>query len=117
MDKDFPVSGWSSLAVHGGHKKDPMYAHQVPIYASSTYVYDTAEQGMRRFSGQEKGYIYSRWGNPTMTEAADKIAAMESFGITDASGNPLAVKGFLQSSGMSAISALFMSTLKAGGKI
>ena len=59
MDKDFPVSGWTSLAIHGGHKKDPTYAHQVPIYASSTYVYDTAEQGMRRFSGQEEGYIYS----------------------------------------------------------
>src|SRR6187551_2916061 len=69
MNKDFPVSGWTSLAVHGGHKKDPTYAHQVPIYATSTYVYDTAEQGMRRFSGQEEGYIYSRWGNPTFTEA------------------------------------------------
>src|SRR5689334_10808518 len=113
-DKNFPLSGFSSLAIHGGHEQDPNYAHLTPIYASSTYVYDTAEQGMRRFSGQEKGYIYSRWGNPTMTEAADKIAAMESFGLRDASGNPLAVKGFLQSSGMSAISALFMSTLKTG---
>jgi methionine-gamma-lyase len=116
-DNKLPLTGFSSLAIHGGHEQDPNYAHLTPIYASSTYVYDTAEQGMRRFSGQEKGYIYSRWGNPTMTEAADKIAAMESFGITDASGNPLAVKGFLQSSGMSAISALFMSTLKAGDKI
>lgn len=116
-DNKFPLTGFSSLAIHGGHEQDPNYAHLTPIYATSTYVYDTAEQGMRRFSGQEKGYIYSRWGNPTTTEAADKIAAMESFGITDASGNPLAVKGFLQSSGMAAISALFMSTLKAGDKI
>ena len=79
MDKSFPVSGFGSLAVHGGHKQDPMYAHQVPIYASSTYVYDTAEQGMRRFSGKEEGYIYSRWGNPTSTEAEYKIAALETF--------------------------------------
>ena len=85
MDKDFPISGWSSLAVHGGHTQDPMYAHQVPIYASSTYVYDTAEQGMRRFSGKEEGYIYSRWGNPTMTEAAEKITALETFGVTERS--------------------------------
>ena len=49
MDKSFPLSGFSSAAVHGGHRQDPNYAHQVPIYASSTYVYDTAEQGMRRF--------------------------------------------------------------------
>jgi methionine-gamma-lyase len=34
--------GFSSLAVHGGHVKDPMYAHLTPIYASSTYVYDEA---------------------------------------------------------------------------
>ena len=81
MDKSFPLSCWSSVAVHRGHTKDPLYAHQVPIYASSTFVYDEAEQGMRRFSGKEEGYIYSRWGNPTFTEAEKKIAALEAFGI------------------------------------
>ena len=93
MDKDFSVSGFGSLAVHGGHTKDPMYAHQVPIYASSTYVYDTAEQGMRRFSGKEEGYIYSRWGNPTIHEAEEKIAALETFGVTDKNGSALPSKG------------------------
>src|SRR5215510_10248495 len=106
MDKDFPVSGWTSLAVHGGHKKDPTYAHQVPIYATSTYVFDTAEQGMRRFSGQEGGYIYSRWGNPTFTEAEEKIAAMETY------GTQLKVKGILHASGMAAISTMLFSNLK-----
>ena len=117
MDKDFPVSGWSSMSVHGGHQQDPMYAHQVPIYASSTYVYDTAEQGMRRFSGKEEGYIYSRWGNPTMTEAANKIAALETFGINGKNGNPLEVKAILHASGMAAISTLMLTTLKPGDKI
>ena len=117
MDKDFPISGWSSLAVHGGHTQDPMYAHQVPIYASSTYVYDTAEQGMRRFSGKEEGYIYSRWGNPTMTEAAEKITALETFGVTDGSANPIQAKGILHASGMAAISTLMFATLKPGDKI
>lgn len=115
--KNFPFTGFSSLAIHAGHVQDPNYAHQVPIYASSTFVYDTAEQGMRRFSGDEAGYIYSRWGNPTATEAADKIAAMESFGLKDATGNPLPVKAHLHASGMAAISSLFMSNLKAGDKI
>src|SRR5436190_4482675 len=117
MDKDFPVAGFSSLAVHGGHRQDPMYAHQVPIYASSTYVYDTAEQGMRRFSGKEEGYIYSRWGNPTTTEAADKIAALETFGLKNRNGNALEVKGILHASGMAAISTLMLATLKPGDKI
>ncbi|MFZ1328657.1 MAG: PLP-dependent aspartate aminotransferase family protein [Chitinophagaceae bacterium] len=111
MDKSFPLTGWGSLAVHGGHKQDPMYAHQVPIYASSTYVFDDAEQGMRRFSGQEEGYIYSRWGNPTITEAEEKIVALETFGLG------IEAKGILHSSGMAAISTLMLATLKPGDKI
>src|SRR5688572_15942257 len=111
------ITGFSSLAIHGGHIQDPNYAHLTPIYASSTYVYDTAEQGMRRFSGKEDGFIYSRWGNPTMEEAESKIAALETFGISDSSGNPLKVKGILHGSGMGAITSLFLSTLRQGDKI
>jgi len=115
--QQFPYSGFSSLAIHGGHEQDPRYAHQVPIYASSTYVYDTAEQGMRRFTGEEQGYIYSRWSNPTATEAEEKIAAMETFGVTDAQGEPLRVKGYLTASGMGAINCLLLANLQAGDKI
>lgn len=124
MDKSYPrpagpgsnregqaLSGWSSVAIHGGHTKDPNYAHQTPIYASSTYVYDTAEQGMRRFSGEEEGFIYSRWGNPTIFEAEQKIAALETFGLGTE------VKGILHASGMAAISTLMLATLKPGDKI
>ena len=111
MDKSLPLTGWGSLAVHAGHKQDPNYAHLVPIYASSTYVFDDAEQGMRRFSGKEEGYIYSRWGNPTITEAEEKIAALETFGLG------LEAKGILHASGMAAISTLMLSALKPGDKI
>lgn len=116
-DKDFPISGFSSLAIHAGHEQDPNYAHLTPIYASSTYVFDEAEQGMRRFSGEEPGYIYSRWGNPNMTEAEEKIAAMETFGVTDFEGNPLKVKALLHASGMAAISTLLLANLKQGDKV
>jgi methionine-gamma-lyase len=116
MDKDFSLTGWGSAAVHAGHEQDPMYAHLVPIYASSTFVFDDAEQGMRRFSGKEEGYIYSRWGNPTFTEAENKIAALEAFGI-EKNGSPLQVKGLLHASGMAAITTLLLSNLKAGNKI
>lgn len=111
MDKNFAFQGFSSLAIHAGHEQDPRYAHLTPIYAASTYVFDDAEQGMRRFSGQEEGYIYSRWGNPTMNEAEEKIAAMESFGL------PFKVKGILHASGMAAISTLFYANLKQGDQI
>jgi methionine-gamma-lyase len=116
MDKNFRLTGWGSVAVHAGHQQDPMYAHLVPIYASSTFVFDEAEQGMRRFSGKEEGYIYSRWGNPTFTEAENKIAALESFGL-EKNGLPLQVKGILHASGMAAITTLFLSNLKSGDKI
>jgi methionine-gamma-lyase len=116
-DTNFSITGFGSAAVHGGHTPDPNYAHLTPIYASSTYVFDEAEQGMRRFSGEEKGYIYSRWGNPTMTEAEEKIAALESFGIKDTNGNPLQVKAILHASGMAALTTLLISNLKAGDKI
>ncbi len=116
-DKDFNISGFSSLAIHAGHEQDPNYAHQTPIYASSTYVFDEAEQGMRRFSGEEPGYIYSRWGNPNMTEAEEKIAAMETFGVTDAAGAQMQVKALLHASGMAAISTLLLANLKQGDKV
>jgi methionine-gamma-lyase len=116
-DKKFSPTGFSSLAIHAGHMQDPNYAHLTPIYASSTYVFDEAEQGMRRFSGEEKGYIYSRWGNPTISEAEEKIAALESFGLNDNTENPLQLKAILHSSGMAALSTLLISNLKSGDKI
>lgn len=111
MDKNFTPKGFGSTAVHGGHTQDPNYAHQTPIYASSTYVFDTAEQGMRRFSGEEEDFIYSRWGNPTIREAEEKITALETFDLD------IEAKGILHSSGMAAISTMLLSTLKAGDKI
>ncbi|MBL0234832.1 MAG: PLP-dependent transferase [Chitinophagaceae bacterium] len=111
MDKNFIPEGWSSIAVHGGQEPESNHAHQTPIYASSTFVFDTAEQGMRRFSGEEKGFIYSRWGNPTIDAAEKKIVALEAFGTS------LELKGLLHSSGMAAISTLLLAVLKPGEKL
>src|ERR1051326_5591964 len=72
---------------------------------------------MRRFSGEEEGYIYSLWGNPTMTEAEKRIEALESFRLTDKNNSALQVKGILHASGMAAISTLMLATLKPGDKI
>lgn len=109
--------GFGSACVHGGHIPDPNYAHITPIYASSTYVFDTAEQGMNRFSGKEEGYIYSRWGNPSFTEAENKLATLETFGLKKQEGTPLEAKALLHASGMAALTTLFLSTLKAGDKV
>lgn len=105
------LKGWGSVAIHSGHQKDPLYAHLTPIYASSTYIFDSAEQGMHRFTGQEQGYIYGRWGSPSISEAEEKIAALETFGLD------IEAKSILHSSGMAAITTLLMSTLSQGDKI
>lgn len=110
-DKNFTPTGFSSAAVHAGHQTDPRYAHLVPIYATSSFVFETAEQGSQRFSGEEPGYIYSRMGNPTFTEAEQKIAALETFGLN------MEVKAILHASGMAAIATILLATLKPGDKI
>ncbi len=108
--------GFSSAAIHAGTNNDVNQSHLIPIYASSTYVFDSAEQGMKRFTGDESGYIYSRWGNPTMTAAEDTISALEAFEI-EKNGEPLKLKTLLHASGMAAIATLMMGNLKTGDKV
>lgn len=109
--------GKGSLAVHAGKIPDPNYSHITPIYATSTFFYDSAEQGMERFAGADKTKIYSRWGNPTHTVAEQKIAALEADGLTNAAGDPLELKALLHSSGQAAMTTMFMSNLKAGDAV
>lgn len=93
------------------------HAHLVPIYASSTFTFDSAEQGMARFTKKEKGYTYSRFGNPTTAAAAAVIADLEAFGINDEHGSPVGAKGLLHASGQSAMSTMFLSNVKAGDTV
>jgi methionine-gamma-lyase len=110
------LKGFGSVAIHSGHETDDKGAHLTPIYASSTYVFENAEQGMRRFNKTEEGYIYSRWGNPTMAESERKIAALEGFNILE-NGKPLQLQAILHASGMAAISSLILATLQSGDEI
>jgi len=116
-DKNFPLAGFGSVAVHAGHENEALSSHLTPIYATSTFTFDTAEQGMRRFASQEPGYIYTRWGNPGFTEAEEKICAFESFGIKDSNGSPLQLKALLHSSGQAAMSTMFLGNLQQGDKV
>lgn len=109
--------GFDTLCIHAGHHEDGNRAHLTPIYASSTYTFDSSEQAVAIFKGEEKGYVYGRFGNPTINEAEEKIAALESFGLKDEHGDPLQLKAILHASGMAAITTLLLSNLKAGDKI
>ena len=70
--------GFGTKAIHAGNVKDTQYGSlSTPIFQSSTFVFDSCEQGGRRFAGEESGYIYTRLGNPTTSVLEAKIAALE----------------------------------------
>lgn len=70
-------SGFATRAIHAGAQKNAFGALCAPIYQTSTFVFDSAEQGGRRFALEEDGYIYTRLGNPTCTMAEEKVAILE----------------------------------------
>ena len=110
-------TGIGSTAIHASGHNNADHAHLTPIYASSTFTFDSATEGSERFAGKDKTKIYSRWGNPSFTTAEETIAALETFGLIDENGNPLQVKALLHSSGQAALTTLFLGTLKAGDTV
>lgn len=74
----FYPKGFGTLAIHAGNfEKETFGALATPIYQSSTFYFDSCEQGGKRFAGEEGGYIYTRLGNPTTTVLEEKVAALE----------------------------------------
>lgn len=67
----------ATVVVHGNHVHNDFGALSTPIFQTSTFVFDSAEQGGRRFAGQESCFIYSRLGNPTTSQLEQKIALLE----------------------------------------
>ena len=99
--------GFGTKAIHAGNVKDQQYgALTTPIYQSSTFVFDSCEQGGRRFAGAENGYIYTRLGNPTVSVLENKVAALE--------GGEAALA---TASGMGAISSCLWTIASAGKHI
>ncbi len=115
MNKKF--KGIGTTAIHASGHANADHAHLTPIYASSTFTFDTATEGSERFAGADKTKIYSRWGNPSFTVAEEIIAALETFGLTNEQGDPLKVKAFLHASGQAALSTLFLGTLSKGDTV
>ena len=98
--------GLGTTAIHAGTLKNLYGTLAMPIYQTSTFIFDSAEQGGRRFALEEAGYIYTRLGNPTTTVLEDKIAALEEGEAAVAT-----------SSGMGAISSTLWAVLKAGDHV
>lgn len=87
--------------IHAGQGPDPVYGGvSVPIYQSSTFAFESAEQGAARFAGREKGFIYTRIGNPTIRALEESLAALE--GGFDASAT---------ATGMAAVTTIYTALL------
>jgi methionine-gamma-lyase len=87
--------------IHAGQEPDPTFGGvSVPIYQSSTFAFESAEQGARRFAGQEAGYIYTRIGNPTTRALEECVASLET-----------GWRGMATASGMAAVTTVFLTFL------
>lgn len=93
--------------IHTGyHTANHQDSLAVPLYQTSTFAFETAEQGARRFAGEESGGVYSRLGNPTVRVLEERMAAIE-YG-----------EGALAfGSGMAAVSAILVHLTKSGDHI
>ena len=95
--------GFNSKLVHAGDFQDEFGSAVTPIYQTSTFSFKNSQHGADLFAGKEKGYIYTRIGNPTIEALENKLAELEN-----------GYKGIALSSGMAAVSAVYMTVLSQG---
>ncbi|MFO8024630.1 O-succinylhomoserine sulfhydrylase [Thiohalophilus sp.] len=103
FDKEWAVE---TLAVRAGQVRTAENEHSEPIFATSSYVFDTAAEAAARFKGELPGNIYSRFTNPTVRTFEQRLAAME--------GGESCVA---TASGMSAILSTCLALLQQGDHI
>jgi len=105
------MSGFDSICVQDVHDPRTTTPHILPLYLTSSFSFDSIDQGIRIFQKEESGHVYGRYGNPTIEAVASKIARLESFDLEEDAF------GIMCSSGMAAIHTLILSLLKSGDKI
>ena len=91
-------------AIHAGRINDEQFGSlATPLYQTSTFIFENAQQGADRFAGEAEGYIYSRLGNPTTRQLEMRVAAMEE--MEDAAAT---------ATGMGAVSGALLANLSCG---
>ncbi|HEX7026129.1 MAG TPA: O-succinylhomoserine sulfhydrylase [Gammaproteobacteria bacterium] len=105
-DIDWDKLGFESRATRAGRDCTGFGEHSEPIFATSSFVFDSAAQAAARFSGDEPGNIYSRFSNPTVSVFQNRLANLE--------GGEACVA---TASGMAAILATCLGLLKQGDHI
>lgn len=103
---DQPSYRPETLAVRAGQQRSQFGEHSEALYLTSSFVFKSAAQAAKRFSGEEEGNVYARFSNPTVTMFEERLAALE--GAEDCVAT---------ASGMSAIMATVLAHLKNGDHI
>ena len=99
-------AGFETLAIREGLTPGFEQEHSDPIYATSSFVFESAEQAAATFSGERDGNTYSRFSNPTVSVFEKRLTALEG-----------GQEGVATSSGMAAILTLCLTVLRAGDHV
>lgn len=108
MSNDNNPAGWrrQTNLVRGGLERSHFDEISEAMYLTSSYSYETAEQAQRAFKGEEDHYLYSRYGNPTVTQFEERMKLMEGAAICQSTA-----------SGMGAVFASLACMLKSGDRL
>ena len=100
------TKGFSTTSIHGSSMKDQYGSLIMPIYNSSTFIFESTAQGAARFALEEPGYIYSRLGTPTCTALEETLAKLEH-----------GEAGLVTATGMGAVTATIWTVINGGEEI
>ena len=99
-------SGFNTKLIHSGGIEDQFHSATVPIYQTSTFSFESADEGARCFAGESDGYIYTRIGNPTINALERQLAILEN-----------GYGGIAVSSGMAAATTIYLGLMSQGDHI
>jgi methionine-gamma-lyase len=100
---DTKNAGFNTKLIHAGDFHDEYGSAVTPIYQTSTFAFKNAQHGADLFAGKEKGFIYTRIGNPTIGALENKLAELEN-----------GCGGIALASGMAAVTTVYMTFLGQG---
>lgn len=100
------VRGLATKLVHGGSLRSQFGEVSEALFLNSGFTYDKAETAEKRFNGEEPGYVYSRYKNPTLAMLEERLALLEG-----------AESCIAVASGMAAVFASLMGILKTGDRV
>ncbi len=98
--------GFNTKLIHAGELNDQFGSATIPIYQTSTFAFESAEEGAKCFAGESNGYIYTRIGNPTIDALERQLAKLEN-----------GYGGIAVSSGMAAASTIYLTLLSSGDHV